>query len=230
MHRRETADRGPFEDRTAAGKALGDAMVKQSIEVSVVLGLTRGGVPVAFQVAAKLRLPMDIIVVKKLRAPISEELAIGAVCADGARVLREETIQQLGVASGYVAHETQVRLREAQEVERRYRGEQAALDVSEASVAIVDDGMATGATMEAAVLSARRRGAKRVAVAVPVGSSQACDALCQVADEVFCLSTPPDFWAVGQFYRYFPQVSDEEVRRLLEESRGAPQVGATASG
>ena len=230
MHRRERADRDAFEDRTAAGKALGDAVIKQGIEVSVVLGLTRGGVPVAFQVAAKLGVPMDIIVVKKLHAPISEELAIGAVCADGARVLREETVQQLGVASGYVAHETQVRLREAQDAERRYRGEQEALDLSEILVAIVDDGMATGATMEAAVLSARRRGAKKVTVVVPVGSSQACDALRQVADEVFCLNTPPDFWAVGQFYRYFPQVSDEEVRRLLEESRGASQVRATASG
>lgn len=230
MYRRETAEGVTFEDRTAAGKALGDGMVSQGIEVSVVLGLTRGGVPVAVQVAAKLGLPMDIIVVKKLRAPISEELAIGAVCADGARVLREETIQQLGVASGYVAHETQVRLREAQQVERLYRGERAALDLSEASVAIVDDGMATGATMEAAVLSARRRGAKKVTVAVPVGSGQACDALQQVADEVFCLKTPPDFWAVGQFYRYFPQVSDEEVRRLLAESRGGSQVGAAAPG
>lgn len=228
MHRREAAERVAFDDRTVAGKALGEAMVKQSIEVSVVLGLTRGGVPVAFQVAAKLGLPMDIIVVKKLRAPISEELAIGAVCADGARVLREETIRELGVASGYVAHETQVRLREAQEAERRYRGERAALDLTKAAVAIVDDGMATGATMEAAVLSARRRGADKVTVVVPVGSSQACEALAQVADEVFCLSTPADFWAVGQFYGYFPQVSDEEVRRLLEESRGVSQVRTTA--
>jgi predicted phosphoribosyltransferase len=164
---------------------------------------------------------MDILVVKKLRAPESEELAIGAICADGAKVLHPEMIEELGVSPQYIDREVQVRLAEAQEAERRYRGSAVPLDIAGGAVLIIDDGMATGATAEAAVLSARRRGASSVAIAVPVGSSEACDRLRRVADDVFCLMTPSDFWAVGQFYVHFAPVEDDDVRALLSGERSA---------
>ncbi|MBI4200204.1 MAG: phosphoribosyltransferase [Chloroflexi bacterium] len=208
-----------FEDREAAGRALATGLAEAGTLASVVLGLTRGGVPVASQVARAFGLPLDVVVVKKLRAPFSDELAIGAICADGQRVLRQDVIQQLGVKDTYLSREGEARLAEAREQEQGYRGHHLALEVAGASVVIVDDGIATGATMEAAVLSARQRGAREITVAAPVGSPEGCAVLGRIADRVFCLATPEEFWAVGQFYLYFPQVSDEEVRRLLDESR-----------
>jgi putative phosphoribosyl transferase len=144
------------------------------VKCDAVLGLVRGGIPVAFEVAKALRAPLDILAVKKLRAPISEELAIGAICADGARVLHQEILLELGVSKEYLDREVEVRLAEAQEAERLYRGPHPAIEVTGQSVVIVDDGIATGATMEAGVLSARQRGAKSILVATPVGSRQAC--------------------------------------------------------
>ncbi len=208
-----------YKDRQQAGELLGAELARRGVQCAAVLGLTRGGVPVAFEVAAALKAPMDILVVKKLRSPISEELAIGAICADGTRVLREDIIRELEVPRRYLENEVAVRLAEAKEAERAYRGDLPALDVAGASVVIVDDGIATGATMEAGVLSLRHRGASPILVATPIGSLHACQALRSVADDVLCLSKPVQFWAVGQFYLHFPQVSDDEVRRLLRESR-----------
>ncbi len=208
-----------FSDRQEAGQALATSLIKRGSRFSVVLGLTRGGVPVAFEVAQAMGIPMDILVVKKLRAPISEELAIGAVCSDGTRVLHPDVIQQLQVSESYVERETHLRLAEAQQAERLFRGDHSALDLTGASVVIVDDGIATGASMEAAVISARHRGARSVTVAVPVGSREACMELRRVADDVFCMTRPVEFWAVGQFYMRFEQVPDDEVRRLLHLSR-----------
>jgi len=210
-----------FEDRRDAGQALANALKDRQVKCYAVLGLNRGGVPVAFEVAEALQVPLDILAVKKLRAPISEELAIGAICADGARVLHSETLRDLGVSQEYLDREIEVRLAEAQEAERLYRGPHPALEVAGQSVVIVDDGIATGATMEAGVLSARQRGASFILVATPVGSRHACNALRVNADEVFCMTTPVDFWAVGQFYHHFPPVADEEVQRLLDENRRA---------
>lgn len=208
-----------FEDRREAGRALAAALQERGERFSAVLGLTRGGVVVAAEVASALHIPMDVLVVKKLRSPISEELAIGAVCADGAHVLHQESIQQLGVTEEYIAKELRTRAEEAREAEAAYRRGSPPLEIADGSVVIVDDGIATGATMEAAVLSARQRGARTITVAVPVGAREACQRLRSVADDVVCLHTPADFWAVGQFYRDFFQVSDEEVCRLLEETR-----------
>jgi putative phosphoribosyl transferase len=163
-----------FEDRQEAGRALADALRKKEVKCDAVLGLVRGGIPVAFEVAKALRAPLDILAVKKLRAPISEELAIGAICADGARVLHQEILLEIGVSKEYLDREVEVRLAEAQEAERLYRGPHPAIEVTGQSVVIVDDGIVTGATMEAGVLSARQRGAKSILVATPVGSRQAC--------------------------------------------------------
>lgn len=208
-----------YKDRQQAGELLGAELARRGVQCAAVLGLTRGGVPVAFEVAAALKVPMDILVVKKLRSPISEELAIGAICADGTRVLREDIIRELEVPRRYLENEVAARLAEAREAERAYRGELPALDVAGASVVIVDDGIATGATMEAGVLSLRHRGASSILVATPIGSLHACQALRSVADDVLCLSKPVQFWAVGQFYLHFQQVGDDEVRRLLREGR-----------
>lgn len=210
-----------FADRQEAGHQLAAALMVRRTEVKATLGLTRGGVPVAYEVAVARGVPLDILVVKKLRAPSSEELAIGAICADGTRVVHPDAIQGLAVPKGYLAHEIEARLAEAQAAERRYRGELPSLSLAGKPVAIIDDGVATGATMEAAVLSVRRSGATRIMVAVPVCSEPACQVLRRAADEVFCLLEPAEFWAVGQFYRRFPQVSDEEVRQLLEAGRTA---------
>ena len=210
-----------FEDRREAGRELAAAIVKRGDKYSAVLGLTRGGIPLAFEMASTLGIPMDVLVIKKLRAPNNPELAIGAVSADGARVLREQITRQLGVGEGYMTREINLRSSEAKEEERKYRGNHAPLDVKGESVIIVDDGIATGASIEAAVMSARQRGARRIVVATPVASREACTGLRNVADDVFCLTTPLDFWAVGMFYRDFSQVPDEEVVRLLDQSRSA---------
>ncbi|MBI4322550.1 MAG: phosphoribosyltransferase [Chloroflexi bacterium] len=211
-----------FENRAEAGRGLAEALVKQGKPYGAVLGLTRGGVPVSYEVASALGVPMDILVVKKLRAPLSEELAIGAVAADGTHVLHKEVVNEVGADEKYIAKELQLRRDEAREAEQRYRGGHAALDIKGLAVLIVDDGIATGASLEAAVLSARQRGAQTITVATPVGSRGGCEALKRVADEVFCMTRPVDFWAVGMFYRDFTQVSDDEVIKLLDKSRSAP--------
>jgi predicted phosphoribosyltransferase len=208
---------------------LASELKKRGVICSAVLGLARGGMPVAFEVASALRMPLDVVVVKKLRSPFNEEMAIGAICADGTSVLREDTLKELGVSREYVEKESRERLAEAQAAEQMYRGDIPALDLSGASVVLVDDGIATGATMEAAVLTIRKRGAKQVILAVPLGSLGPVRALLSIADTVVCLATPRYFWAVGQSYRYFPEVSDQEVRRLLMESRATrTKVGGSA--
>lgn len=208
-----------FQDRREAGVLLGAALKERGPRATLVLGLTRGGVPVAAEVAKALAVPMDILVVKKLRAPISGELAIGAICADGTRLLRDNLIREIGVSPQYLDLEISERLGEATAADERYRQGEPALGIGGQGVLIVDDGIATGATMEAAVLSARNRGATTVAAAVPVGSVASCTELRSRADDVFCLVTPVEFWAVGQYYVNFSQVTDDEVRQVLAESR-----------
>lgn len=210
-----------FEDRKEAGKALGRALLDRKDEFSLVAGLTRGGVPVAYEVAKALELPLDIIVVKKLRSPVSEELAIGAVTADGTHVLHTETADYLGVDRRYVDRELATRREEAAQSERQYRAGYEPPEVAGAAVIVVDDGIATGSSLEAAVRSLRQKGARKIMVATPVGSSGGCNAMRSVADEVFCLTTPVDFWAVGMFYRNFAQTSEAEVRQLLQANREA---------
>lgn len=156
-----------FEDRRAAGQALAAALEEKGLRGDVVLGLVRGGIPVAYEVAEAQQAPLDILAVKKLRAPISEELAIGAICADGARILHSEMLSDLGVSKAYLEREIEVRLAEAQEAEKLYRGPHPPMEIAGRSVVIVDDGVATGATMEAGVLSVRQRGAKSILVATP---------------------------------------------------------------
>lgn len=219
VYRRRLGGERIFENRRSAGEQLAEGILNKGYRFDAVVGLTRGGVPVAYEVAAALRLPLDIIVVKKLRAPNNPELAIGAVTSGSGKILRADIIHQLGVSSQYVSSETTARVSEATADENKYRGQNGPLDVRGLSIAVVDDGIATGSSVEAAVLAIKQKGARRTTVATPVASREACNALANVADEVFCLTTPNDFWAVGAFYRDFSQTPDEQVRELLDANR-----------
>lgn len=205
-----------FADRAAAGRALSVALEsRRGATDTIVLGLPRGGVPVAFEIAETLDLPLDVLVVRKLGLPWQPELAMGAIASGGALVLNAEVVRYLG---GEDEAFDAVRAKEQAELERRerdYRGNRPPLAMGGRTGILVDDGLATGATMEAAVRALQTLGARRVVVAVPVASPEARDRIAAVADEVVCLATPAHFSAVGQWYRDFAQTSDAEVRRLL---------------
>lgn len=208
----------PFTDRVEAGRLLAKELSLLSIgENAVVLALARGGVPVGFAVADRLHLPLDVIVARKLGVPWQPELAMGAI-AGTARILEQRMIRELGIPDEEVEETI---CREQAEMVRRehlYRGGKPALDLHNQTAILVDDGLATGSTMVAAVSHAHNLEAAKVIVAVPVGSAQACGRLEKEADQVVCLATPQVFYAVGEWYRDFRQVSDTEVQHLLTES------------
>jgi putative phosphoribosyl transferase len=183
-----------------------------------VLALPRGGVPVGYEVAKALQLPMDVFVVRKLGLPGHEEFAMGAVAGGGTTVVDEEVVERFGITTEAIE---QVLERERAELERRqqlYRRGQPPLDVTARTVILVDDGLATGSTMKAAVAALRKQGVKRVVVAVPVGAWETCEMLREVADAVVCAETPEPFHAVGEWYADFEQTTDEQVRDLLERA------------
>lgn len=210
-----------FHDRRDAGRRLAAALARYAGAWPLVLGLPRGGVVVAAEVAAALEGELDILMSRKIGAPVSAELALGAVTADGVRILNDDVVREFGVPEDYIARATAAEQANARTRELELRGERPAPVVAGRVVILVDDGLATGATMRAAVAAVRRRGPARLVVAVPVGSPSACAALRSVADEVVCLETPEWFAAVGQFYADFAQVSDAEVRRLLRPAAPA---------
>jgi predicted phosphoribosyltransferase len=214
-----------FRDRRHAGDALAERLDRYRGSNALVLGLPRGGVVVAAQVARWLDAELDVVVVRKLGSPVSSELAIGAVTANGGRFLNDDVIAALGVSEAYIEAVTAVRRAEARRREADLRGPRPAPSVAGRVVILVDDGLATGATMRAAVRSVRQHRPRRLVVAVPVGAPEACAALRSEADEVVCLHEPEDFGAVGRFYGDFSQTEDEEVRTLLAE---AERGGASA--
>jgi predicted phosphoribosyltransferase len=186
---------------------------------AIVLAIPRGGVVVGFEVAHALNIFLDLIIPRKIRAPDNPELAIGALTEDGTVILDDELVKYLQVSEEYVREESE---RQRLEIERRlklYRGDAPYPSLKNREVVIVDDGIATGSTMKAAVASVRMRGAKTILVAVPVGPFSSIEELKREADNVICLYTPEPFYAIGQFYEDFTQTSDEEVRRLLMLSR-----------
>ncbi len=199
-----------FANRTEAGRLLAEKLVNYAGRADViVLGLPRGGVPVAFEVAQRLGAPLDVFIARKLGVPGFEELAAGAIASGGVRVLNEDVMRSIPHADEAI---DAVTIRETAELERReqiYR---------EGRPPLVDDGLATGATMRAAVKALRERGAAKIVVAVPVGPLDTCHALEERADETICLSTPEFFQAVGQYYEDFSQTSDEDVRELLSQA------------
>lgn len=191
----------------------------------MVLGLPRGGVPVAYEVARALDAPLDVFVVRKLGVPWQPELAMGAIASGGVLIRNESVLASLGDADQALE---QVRLREQHELEsreRRYRAGRPPCAVAGRPVIVVDDGLATGSSMRAAVAALRQAGAARITVAVPVGPSDACEELRALADDVVCLESPRMFMAVGQWYGDFTQTSDEEVCELLAAA-GQPDAGS----
>jgi predicted phosphoribosyltransferase len=219
----------PFADRIEAGNALAIELSRRlNARNAVVLALARGGVPVGFAVANRLDLPLDVVVARKLGVPWQPELAMGAI-AGSARTLNEGMLADLEISAVEVE---KVILREQAEMKRReelYRVGQPAPDLAGRTVILVDDGLATGSTMLAAVRHARKLQAAIIVVAVPVGSRDSCEHLRREADDVVCLAIPDFFYAVGEWYRDFHQVSDNEVRNLLAESREHLAKGLKAS-
>ena len=205
-----------FANRTEAGQLLAEKLGDYADRDDViVLGLPRGGVPVAYEIAKRLHAPLDVFIVRKLGVPGFEELAAGAIASGGVRVLNEDVMRAIPHADETIEV---VSARETAELERReqmYREGHPAPDVQGRTVILVDDGLATGATMRAAVKALRQSGAAKIVVAVPVGPPDTCREIKQLADETICLSTPEFFQAVGQYYEDFSQTSDEEVRELL---------------
>lgn len=205
-----------FRDRTEAGRELARELAAYAGRADVrVLALPRGGVPVGYEVAKTLHAPLDVFLVRKLGVPGYEELALGAIATDGVRVLNEEAVRALGVTDSQIdavaAHEQ----RELERRERAYRGDRPPPDVRGQVAILVDDGLATGSTMRAAVAALRRLGPARIVVAVPVGAPETCAGFRDVADETVCAREPEPFHAVGLWYRDFSQTTDEEVRDLL---------------
>jgi putative phosphoribosyl transferase len=205
-----------FANRQEAGRRLAEALEKYAgRDDVVVLALPRGGVPVAFEVARHLRVSLDVFIVRKLGVPGFEELALGAIASGGMRVLNEEVVRALPDAPELIEAVTARELAEVERRERAYRDGRPAPELRGRVIILIDDGIATGATMKAAIAALRQRGAAKIVVAVPVGAAETCRELQEEVDEAICLMAPEWFRAVGQFYEEFGQVSDEEVRELL---------------
>jgi putative phosphoribosyl transferase len=208
-----------FTDRKEAGKKLATKLKRFNKKEAIVLAIPRGGVVVGYEIAKEIHAILDIVVPRKLRAPNQPELAIGAITEDGNVILEDEIVNSLNVSNDYIKMESQ---RQKLEIDRRlraYKGEEKIPDLTGLHAIVVDDGVATGATMKAALASVRKRGAKSVILAIPVASSRALKMLEKEADETICLHTPQPFFAIGQFYRHFEQTSDEEVKELLKKNR-----------
>jgi putative phosphoribosyl transferase len=206
----------PFRDRTDAGDALAGRLEEYRGSDVLVLGLPRGGVPVAARVARALGAELDVVVARKLGSPISEELAIGAVTANGGRFVNEEMVRTLNVPESYLTAVTAAQRVEARRREQLFRGSRPSPRIAGRTVILVDDGLATGATMRAAVRAVKAQRPARLVVAVPVGSPEACAALRAEVDEVVCVYEPSYFGAVGSYYQDFAQTEDREVQDLLE--------------
>ncbi len=219
-----------FKDRRAAGQVLAEELAAYANRPdALVLALPRGGVPVAFEVAKALNAPLDVFLVRKLGVPGQEELAMGAIASGGVRVLNEDVVRSLNLSEATI---DQVAAKEQQELERRerlYRDDRPAPDVRDRTVILVDDGLATGATMRAAVTALRQQQPARIVVAVPISSPETCHDFENEVDEIICAQTPQPFYSVGLWYNNFSQTTDEEVRDLLKQAANGEQhsvVGA----
>lgn len=205
-----------YRDRADAGRVLAAALGHLAGDPNVlVLGLQRGGVPVAYEVARALGAPFDVLLVRKLGVPGQPELAMGAIASGGVRVLHQAVIDSLAIPPEVVDAAAAREGAELAQREQRYRADRPALQVAGRTVVVVDDGVATGSTMRAAVVALRAQQAARIVVAVPVGARETCRELAAEADEVVCPSTPAGFHAVGQYYDDFTQTTDDEIRALL---------------
>ncbi len=220
----------PFHDRREAGRELAEQLRGYSGRNDVVvLGLPRGGVPVAFEIARALRAPLDVFVARKLGVPGQEELAMGAIASGGIRDINEDVVRQLHIPARIIEG---VARKEEQELLRResgYRDGRAAIDVRGRAVILVDDGLATGSSMRAAVLAVKKKEPSHIVVAVPLAPRETCAEFESIVDEVICAITPEPFRAVGEWYEDFSQTTDEEVRALLKQSAEFSAPGASSS-
>jgi len=222
----------PLKDRTEGGRLLADKLAAYADRPDViVLALPRGGVPVAFEIARALHAPLDVFLVRKLGVPGHEELAMGAIASGGVRVLNEYVVRELNITPEEIER---VARREEQELARRervYRGKRPLPDVRGHTVILVDDGLATGSTMRAAVAALKQQQPGRIIVAVPIAAPATCNELRAEVDEVVCARTPEPFYAIGMWYDDFPQETDEEIRHLLDRAArfSMPRQMPTAS-
>ncbi|MGI9050400.1 MAG: phosphoribosyltransferase [Rubrobacteraceae bacterium] len=208
-----------FEDRSDAGRKLAGKLERYREENPVILALPRGGAPVGYEVSRVLGAPLDICISRKLGAPGQPELGIGAVAQEGARVLNDRLISQLGIPEGYVERITAIESREVERRQRRLRGKRSPMDVRGKTVILVDDGLATGVTARAAIRSIREQGPRRLVLAVPVCAAQTVEEIYPEVDDLVSLAIPIELIAVGIWYENFDQVSDETVVEILENAR-----------
>lgn len=213
-----------FSDRKDAGKQLASALTDFSFKEGMVLAIPRGGVVVGYEIASALNFKLDVIVPRKIGAPGNPELAIGAVTEDGTMILDDSLITYLGVSNEYIYQESE---RQKQEIQRRqnfYRQGVSEPEIKDKNVIVVDDGIATGSTMKAALASVRNKGAATLTVAIPVGPPSTIKELKHQADNIVCLYTPEYFQAIGQFYSDFSQTNDEEVIELLKKQKNPTTI------
>lgn len=209
----------PFRDRRDAGKKLAQKLSAYAGRPDVlIVALPRGGVPVAYEVALALNASLDILIVRKLGLPGQEELAIGAIASGGIRILNGDIIRTLSIPEEVINFVVKREIEELQRREKLYKGNRPSLDVRDHTVILVDDGLATGASMRAAVAGLRTQHPARIVVAVPAAAPEVCDAFRSEVDELVCAITPEPFYGVGRWYKDFSQVTDAEVRVLLEEA------------
>ena len=209
-----------FRNRQDAGEKLAKKLLQYADRDDVlVFALPRGGVPVAFEVAEKLSAPLDVFLVRKLGVPGHEELAMGAIASNGVRVLNESVVKSLRIPEAVIDEVTEIEQRELERREREYRGNLPVPEIEGKIVIAIDDGLATGATMRAAAIALKMQNPKKVVVAVPVSSPEACDDFAREVSEIVCAATPEPFYGVGMWYTDFSQTTDEEVRELLQKSR-----------
>jgi putative phosphoribosyl transferase len=218
-----------FKDRKEAGQILANKLSNYAGQNVIVLGLPRGGVPVAFEVAKALKAPLDVYVVRKLGVPGHEELAMGAIASGNVRVLNKSVIDDLQISEEAIEAETRKEQEELKRRELLYRGDRPTLDVSNRTVLLVDDGIATGSTIKAAIEGLKKQKAGRIVVAVPVAPGPTIEELKGEVDEVICVSMPEFFYAISPWYEDFPQTSDEQVRELLTEAEIKEVAGAAGS-
>jgi putative phosphoribosyl transferase len=210
-----------FADRVHAGQLLAGALRKYADRSDViVLGLPRGGVPVAYEVAKRLHAPLDVMVVRKLGVPGWEELAMGAVASGGVRVINDEVVQGSNISAESIERAAAAEMQELHRREIAYRGHTGAPDVKDKTVILIDDGIATGSTIRAAVQALRQQGPARIVIAVPTAAADTCDKLAPMVEELITLIRPIYFHAVGQWYENFEQTTDAEVKQLLAEAAG----------
>jgi predicted phosphoribosyltransferase len=214
-----------FRNRVDAGKRLAASLSAFAHQEDVVvLALPRGGVPVAYEVAKALDLPMDIFVVRKLGVPGQKELAMGAIASGGIRIVNEAVVQQAGLSDEDIAAAAAQEQVVLERRENKYRQGRSSIDPKGKTTIVVDDGMATGSTMQVTVLALKRLKPSRIVIAVPVAAKEACAELKEWADQVICLETPVPFWAVGQWYQDFSQTTDEEVLSYMDKAKAYAQA------